>query len=113
MNKIEALKACLEGNKIRCLEWPNQEAHIAWDGATFIHYAYGMCNNKAMEAISNKKFNNWEVLPDAVNWLTALAAYKGYKKVQSITGEIYSLNCEDETLCVTLSEIEGKWLILD
>jgi len=110
MTKNEALKLAIDGKKVRH-EGMLKTNYLYWNGMKFIVEVVGGSEWEASSYMN--ALEDWKVIPEHVNWLTALAAYKGYKKVQSNTGEVYSLNCEDETLCVTLSEIEGKWLILD
>ena len=114
MTKNEALKAAIDGKKIRCVQWVNQNAYVFWSGQNFYHVPkVGGNTETATAQIVLEQFNDWQIVPEYVDFATALKAYRNSATIKSITGEKYSLKREDETLCVNLKEIEGKWLILE
>ena len=106
MTKTEALKAALDGKKISHKSW-DSKFYITWDGSLFrtevgeIYYFNHACDSE------------WQIVTEPVDFATALKAYRNSATIKSITGEKYSLKREDESLCVNLKEIEGKWLILE
>ncbi len=110
MTKNEALKAAIDGKKIRNKYWIPQDVYIFWDGNGFV-FTDG--NHFHPEKMQSRINDGWQIAPEYVDFATALKAYRNSATIKSITGEKYSLKREDESLCVNLKEIEGKWLILE
>lgn len=112
MNKIEALHKCLDGAKIKCSEWscPKVNGFVIFDGGKFVYQSDVTEQQEATVCL--KPQEGWFFIPKHVDFQTALKAYKNSKRIKSVSGEIYSLHCEDDSLCVVLSEIEEPWLIL-
>ena len=46
--------------------------------------------------------NDWQIVPEYVDFAAALKAYRNSATIKSITGEKYSPKREDEILCVNL-----------
>ena len=105
MTKNEALKAAIDGKKVRCRHCKEHDlAHRMLDSIR------GNAQAFLDKSIDDSGF---EIVPEYVDFAEALKAYRNSATIKSSTGEKYSLKREDETLCVNLKEIEGKWLILE
>ena len=113
MTKNEALKAAIDGKKIRNDRWM-PECYLCFKENQF--FVIGPSAPEGNSLHSNGlaySTGNWQIVPEYVDFAEALKAYRNSATIKSITGEKYSLKREDESLCVNLKEIEGKWLILE
>ena len=113
MTKNEALKAAIDGKKIKCLQWGNQNAYVFWSGQNFYHVSnVNGDTDKATVQIGFEQFNDWEIVTEYVDFATAWKAYEEGKTIQSTSsGEKYqNKQCG---AFIRIDSIRGKWLILE
>ena len=112
MTKNEALKAAIDGKKIRLPHFHQQE-YVVWHETCFaFHYENGHLE-KATFCLERN--DNWEIVPEYVDFAEAWKAYDNGKRIRSVASE-----CEWLKSTVGLdyhsfstTEIRGKWLILE
>jgi len=117
MNKIEALKAALDGKKINCTNWNDpQGGYLFWDSNRFFYH----CN------IEKNDFDyahllcfetGWQILPTLVDFATALKAFEQGKTIRATEKSIFGYESYQKGArpnpAFTLSEIRGKWEIME
>lgn len=113
MNKNEALKAMVDGKMV--YHPKNTDLQFYWSNTEM----RVMCNNLrgVLERYPAKAFTSfseegWMIIPEKVEFLTAIKAFKEGKTIRSIAGEDYAQRCS-EYLRLSVEEIEGEWEILD
>ena len=115
MTKNEALKAAIDGKKIRNKCWTTpQDVYIFWDGNKFL-FADGFHFQE--ENMQSRIHDGWQIVPEYVDFATAWKAYEEWpdrKTIQDEFGKKYkkiqngcNFNFFGETA------IRGKWLILE
>ena len=114
MTKNEALKAAIDGKKIRCSVWPNQDAHIFWDGTRFIHHAgtqFGFAEANSQLMVSDDAV--WDIAPEpSCDFPKALTAYRNGYVIESESGYLYSIRDQNSELTsVPFKRLLGKWYI--
>jgi hypothetical protein len=77
MNKNEALKAAIDGKKIIPKDWNWIGDYIYWNDYKFLfHHANG--KEEEIQFVFNN--NDWEIVPEYVDFFTAWQAYEeGYR----------------------------------
>lgn len=119
MTKNEALKAAIDGKKIKCLQWGNQNAYVFWSGQNFYHVSkVDGYTGEATVQIGLEQFNDWEIVPEYVDFATEWKAYEEGKMIKCCHyGQSYKKGlhdrCPANPIKFSTSEIRGKWLILE
>lgn len=119
MTKNEALKAAIDGKRVRCLEWPNQNGYVKWNGEQFVYFM----SNKSSYCVCDCEFSmpgfiTWEIVPECVDFAEAWKAYENGNKVESVFSRIkFKINISNKgnrpQHYFSDREIRGKWLILE
>ena len=115
MTKTEALKAAIDGKKIRCDEWVNQQAYVFWRENCFIHKSEINGNSEQATAqITYPGFVTWQIVPEYVDFAEAWKAYENGKTIQDMFTHLYNKK-EERCRFVDFDSksIRGKWLILE
>lgn len=109
MTKNEALKAAIDGKKIRLPHFHKQE-YVVWHETCFaFHYENGHLE-KATFCLERN--DNWEIVPEYVDFAEAWKAYENGKAIQSTSsGEKYQN--KQYGAFIRVDAIRGKWLILE
>lgn len=114
MTKNEALKAAIDGKKVRRSTW-NEKEYIQFYGGRFVDE-----DGREITDFSWADSNKWQIVPEYVDFATAFKAYEEGKAIQSVDGdqlgEISVYHKSEKKyfgLCVDAWEIRGKWIILD
>ena len=112
MTKNEALKAAIDGKKIRNKLWGSSALDFIWfDGRQFLYgHRHQGCFVPAKCAMDSEE--DWEIVPEYVDFAEAWKAYESGKAIQStISGAKYKQNRIGGQMFIT--DIRGKWLILE
>ena len=116
MTKTEALKAAIDGKKIRCDEWVNQQAYVFWRENCFIHKSEINGNSeRATAQITYPSFVTWKIVHEYVDFAEAWKAYEQGKRIRSVqSGCTYDKKGEMFTIIIiTTVEIRGQWIVLE
>lgn len=104
----EALKLCLDGKKIT---FEPDYFYVYWDGRSFRYVNVFEHIEEVADDIFDDR-DGWEIYNETVDFAEAWKARKAGKTIKSNMGMLYYPNtCPDCQLC--LSEIDGRWLILE
>ena len=121
MTKNEALKAAIDGKKVKCESWLNKNKYIEWQKHRFVVRAFG-CDNQqdACDSISLYNNDDWQIVYETVDFATAWQAYERGETIQScVSGrkhKIESLSLIGESgnmMFMLIHDIRGEWLILE
>ena len=111
MTKNEALKASIDGKKVRNINWLQPNLDRIWFNGKQFMFGHEGCE-LFLDGASDYD-TGWEIVPEYVDFAEAWNAYEEGKCVKSITGYVYSLKDESNIDGLLIKEIRGKWLILE
>ena len=105
MTKNEALKATIEGKKVRVKTWQEDDVvHFMLDRIGMSVRAF--MDEKIPEA-------NYEIVPEYVDFATAWKAYEAGKIIKGESGKEYQRNEHEHHWRFSTDDIRGKWIILE
>lgn len=110
MNKNEALKASIDGAKIRPVpKYPHDMDYVYFDGSIFcIKYKSG--REVKCWLLGDCE---WEIVPEYVDFATAWKAYEAGKIIKGESGKEYQRNEHEHHWRFSTDDIRGKWIILE
>ena len=116
MTRNEALKAAIDGKKVKLIEWGKNQ-YLYFDSLRARFYYFDGNEEFATFSMAETDIRNphgtWQIVPEYVDFAEAWKAYQKEKVIQSVqTGNKKNKSCGilqkfDEF------EISGKWLILE
>ena len=112
MTKNEALKAAIDGKKVRLPHFHQQE-YVVWHETCFaFHYENGHLE-KATFCLERN--DNWEIVSEYVDFAEAWKAYEAGKTIKAKSGCTYTSadTCGFAKITMIIDDIRGKWLILE
>ena len=115
MTKNEALKAAIDGKKVRNERWV-PECYLCFKENQFFVIGPSAPEGNSLHANGlNYSTGKWQIVPEYVDFAYAWKAYEDGKKVQSFKGYVYEklFNQDRFQVCFTMDEIRGQWQILD
>ena len=121
MSKNEALKAAIDGKKVRNSAFTFSDSYVKWNGTRFVFNGGG--GDTSMTEIPYDTVlvfeNHWEIVPEYVDFAEAWKAYENGKGLRSCTdGHDWIKEAETEfgrsnMKSFSRNNIRGKWLILE
>lgn len=118
MTKNEALKAAIDGAKVKCNKWiiDGLNDYVFWDGKRFMYQSRNEPPEEVEDAIDIE--DGWEICPKTISFDEAIQAWKQGKRIQSsgrdMWGKPMQYQREDNPFpAFCLSEIRGQWQILE
>lgn len=109
MTKTEALKAAIDGEKIRNERMSRAETYMMWDRERFV-VSIGGSIIRTPDITSFMLGENWSIVPKTVNFATAWKAYEAGHKIKHASWGS-SERLRDGSL-ITPDDIRGPWLVL-
>lgn len=106
MTKNEALKACIDGKKVRLPYWAEDDMYMYFYGSTF------RTKGGDVAYLANWSDVGWQIVSETFDFATAWKAVNQGKGIQSKESgksyyKVYS------SVPLYSFEIDGEWLILD
>lgn len=112
LTKNEALKAAIDGNKIKCESWLNKNKYIEWQKHRFVVRVFGYDDQQdACDSIALYNNDDWEIILETVDFSTAWQAYEEGKTIRSLEGDSEYFLSEGIVDAFTTQQIRGKWII--
>ena len=111
MTKNEALKAAIDGKKVRNTRWSQPEIDSIWfDGRNF---RFG--NNRVSLVVGSALDYEygWQIVPEYVDFSEAWDAYEAGKAIQAQNSGITYHQRNKFLQGFIISDVRGKWLILE
>lgn len=113
MNKNEALKAAIDGKKIRPLDGCRVE-YICFDRQSN-RFLLKWTGESAVDTFNGDGWNisDWEIVSEYVDFATAWKAYEVGKIIKGESGKEYQRNEHEHHWRFSTDDIRGKWIILE
>jgi hypothetical protein len=109
MDKTQALKAALNGYKIRQPNWDANE-FVYWNGDQFIYHNEHCDETLAQNSLEYR--NGWERYELPVDFFSAWLAHESGQKIKSlVSGTIYQKGRIESHIFI--EDINGKWAVLE
>ena len=121
MTRNEALKAAIDGKKVRLIEWGKNQ-YLYFDSLRARFYYFDGNEEFATNSMAATDIRNphgtWQIVPEYVDFAEAWKAYEAGKKIQpeafvnkkAFIKKNFELNFDNS---FKESYIRGKWLILE
>ena len=109
MTKNEALKAAIDGKKVKHKNW--ERSYVYWNNCCFTACYDSHDNHIFMP--SSAPLDGWQILPELVSFDEAWKAYEQGKHIVSIPGDAEYWDTDGIVDAFTSDQIRGKWEILD
>ena len=110
MTKNEALKAAIDGKKVRCLGWQTEEK-LLFDGKQFVFINSDGESDRVYDCLNYS--DDWQIVPEFVDFAEAWKAYEDGKTIKSIPCDAEYWVTDGIVDAFTSEQIRGKWLILE
>lgn len=111
MTKSEALKAAIDGKKVRNTNWSQPDLDRIWFNGKQFMFGHEGCE-LLLDGASDYD-TGWEIVPEYVDFATALKAYEAGKTIRSEKSGTTYPHRNKLLRSFDLTDIRGKWLILE
>ena len=119
MTRNEALKAAIDGKKVRLIEWGKNQ-YLYFDSLRARFYYFDGNEEFATNSMAATDIRNphgtWQIVPEYVDFAEAWKAYEEGKTIQSAVSYDKYNKKQEQSICFMRfcrKEIRGKWLILE
>ena len=112
MTKNEALKAAIDGGKVKP-ELTNLLAYVTFEEKSMTFFAHWKDGGKCKFLCNSYKNATWQILPELVSFDEAWKAYESGKTIKSIPGDAEHWLTDGIVDAFTSDQIRGKWQIID